>query len=311
MRIDLQQAIDLLRNGKVVGVPTETVYGLAASLSHPQAISEIFTLKGRPSNNPLIIHLQEGSQVIPFADTLPKGFDLLARHFWPGPLTLVIPVKEDTVPKKARAGLPTAAFRVPAHPVTRMLLEQTGPLVMPSANLSGKPSATSPEHVEEDFGQAFPVLHGGHCDKGVESTILYFDGKQWEIIRQGALPSEAFKELLGYSPPIASKAENGKPLCPGQLYRHYAPKAKLKLTKEFAPGMKGVVVGFEGRRYPAECRVMTLGPLSDPEKVAEHLYTALRRLDNENVSAAWVDIDFPAHGLWSTIAERLNKASTT
>lgn len=311
MNVNLDRALKLLLDGDVVAIPTETVYGLAASLSHPAAISRIFNLKGRSSNNPLIIHVADTSQVIPFAKTLPPGFELLAKNFWPGALTIVIPIDLNKVPEKARAGLPTAAFRVPAHPLTRQLLAQSGPLVMPSANLSGKPSATTSEHVEADFGAAFPVLNGGPCEKGLESTILYFDGAQWEIIRQGALPPEAFTSILGYTPQIARKKAGEQPLCPGQLYRHYAPKAQLLLTKEFAPDMQGVVVGFEGRPYPSACHIIPFGPISSPNKVAENLYKVLRKLDDEGVASAWVDMNFPDDGLWSTIAERLNKAAQT
>ena len=309
MRVELETAATLLLNGNVVGVPTETVYGLAAALTHPDAISHIFRLKGRPSNNPLIIHVADASQIAPFAKAFPEDFDLLARHFWPGPLTLILPIDTAKIPEKARAGLPTAAFRVPAHPLTKELLQKTGPLVMPSANLSGKPSSTCPQHVEADFGPTFPVLDGGPCKRGVESTILYYDGSQWEIIRQGALAQEAFSAVLGYLPKIAGKEEGEAPLCPGQLYRHYAPAAKLILTTEFQPSMEGVVIGFEGRAYPPACRLITLGPLSNPQRAAEALYAVLRRLDLEDISSAWVDMNFPPEGLWSTIAERLRKAA--
>lgn len=311
MIIDLQQATARLRNGEVVAVPTETVYGLAASLSLPHAIAQIFSLKGRPENNPLIIHLADPSQVIPFAKSLPAGFDRLVSHFWPGPLTIVIPILPETIPEKARAGLATAAFRVPAHPLACALLTQTGPLVMPSANLSGKPSATQAQHVEADFGPAFPVLDGGACNKGVESTILYYDEKdsRWEIIRQGALSAESFAQILGYTPKIVGKENTATPLCPGQLYRHYAPKAELRLVKTFDPTMQGVVLGYPEHIYPPGCRLIPLGTLSSPGSVAENLYAVLRALDVEKIPAAWVDMNIPENGLWSTIAERLIKAA--
>jgi L-threonylcarbamoyladenylate synthase len=304
MHIPLEQAAALLRNGDVVGVPTETVYGLAAAISQPAAIDRIFALKNRPADNPLIIHVAAIDQIAEFIAGFPAAFDALATEFWPGPLTLVIPILEDSVPNQVRAGLSTAAFRVPGHPLTRELLTMTGPLVMPSANISGRPSATTPVHVEADFGKDFPVLDGGACGKGVESTILIFQGDRWTVGRLGAIPAERFAAVLGYVPAEAKKGE--VPLCPGQRYRHYAPKAKLHFGH-----VEGcdTVLGYREREYVDADRVIILGSISDPEAVAERLYAALRRLDDEGVVAAWVDVDVPREGLWLTILDRLYKAS--
>jgi len=308
MRVSLQQATDLLNRGYVVAVPTETVYGLAASLHHPAAVEAIFTLKGRPSNNPLIIHIANVDQLIPFVQELPPNFPKLIEHFWPGPMTLVLPIDEKAVSTTIRAGLPNAAFRMPEHHLARALLAQTGPLVMPSANLSGKPSATSPEHVEADFGEDFPVLDGGNCTCGLESTILIYSEDMWRVIRLGAIPPEAFKEVLGYTPRVV-KHDAAAPLCPGQMYRHYAPKAELKLTTKFTEEMSGVVLGYTDRQYPAGLSFREFGSLNSPENVAENLYRSLRQLDADNIPIAWVDVNVPSDGLWGTILERLNKAS--
>ena len=154
-------------------------------------------------------------------------------HFWPGPLTLVIPVKEGIIPETASAGLPTAAFRIPSHPIAREIIRQTTPLVMPSANLSGRPSATQASHLQEDFGPDLPYLNGGICDKGVESTILVYKDSRWQLGRLGAIPISKIETLLGY--PLAHIGEKEKPLCPGQLYRHYSPNAVLKMTLFFCP----------------------------------------------------------------------------
>src|SRR5262245_4612508 len=143
MHISLEEAASALKSGLVVAVPTETVYGLAASIDFPDAIEDIFRLKGRPSNNPLIVHVASAKEIAFYVTQQPPQFLKLASAFWPGPLTVVLPVDQVRIPSVARAGLPTAAFRVPNHPLTRELLEITGPLVMPSANLSGKPSATT------------------------------------------------------------------------------------------------------------------------------------------------------------------------
>lgn len=308
MRISLQQASELLSQGKVVGVPTETVYGLAASLSHPEAIKQIFLLKNRPAKNPLIIHLANAQDVLSYIKVLPPGYADLAEAFWPGPMTLVLDAKLEVIPTIVRAGLPTSAFRVPGYDLTHRLLELTGPLVMPSANLSGRPSSTCVEHVEEDFGKKFPVLDGEVCRKGLESTILYFNQGKWSIVRQGVLASEMFEPVLGYAPEAMDKDPKAVPLCPGQLYRHYAPRARLHLAG--SPPIQGVIIGFSDRVYPAGSRLLSLGNSNDPEMAAHRLYAVLRQLDEEEINAAWVDMQFVDEGLWSTLKERLQKAAS-
>lgn len=310
MRETLTQIAHRLIQGEVAAVPTETVYGLAASLRFPKAIDEIFVLKKRPANNPLIIHLAAKEDLFfysPQANDLPH-LDALIQAFWPGPLTLVVPIDISSVPEKVRAGLATAAFRMPAHPLAHALIKLTGPLVMPSANLSGKPSATHPDHVELDFGPDFPVLDGGSCTQGVESTILYFDKTHWKIIRQGAIAAENFLPILGYVPTFELPSDKETPLCPGQMYRHYAPKAKLILTADFSGLSDCVIVGFSDRHYPSE-RVYYLGSSSDADAVARHLYDVLRQLDKDNVVQACIDVDLPNTGLFRTVLERLHKAS--
>jgi L-threonylcarbamoyladenylate synthase len=306
-RISLPEAIAQLKQGQVVAVPTETVYGLAASLSQPEAIQKIFTLKGRPQSNPLIIHASSIQQIEPFTLTFPPNFTALASSFWPGPMTLVIPIIPQAISPIARAGLLTAGFRIPSHELTLKLLQEIGPLVMPSANVSGHPSSTRPEHVEEDFGLSFPVLEGGCCSKGIESTILYYYEDQWVILRLGALEPETFQDLLGYEPMVASIVTD-RLLSPGNLFRHYAPRAKL-ILKGNIPSTVSCILGFEERIYPADKRVVYLGWLADPEGVAANLYQQLRHLDHLGIEAVWVDMDFPSNGLWRTIAERLQRAS--
>ncbi|MCE5317506.1 MAG: threonylcarbamoyl-AMP synthase [Parachlamydia sp.] len=309
MRISLETAADLLRSGQVVAVPTETVYGLAASLEHPEAIRAIFSLKGRPTQNPLIVHLSDISQLGQFVETVPDSFQPLASAFWPGPVTFVLPILQTTIPAEARAGLPTAAFRIPSHPLILDLIQRTGPLLMPSANLSGRPSATLPEHIEADFGLSMPILDGGPAQKGVESTVLREHQGLWEIIRLGAVAPESFEQVLGYIPAVINATKGEKPVCPGQLFRHYAPSARLMPTTSFHADMRGAVVGFSDRQYPQGCSLISLGPSDAPEKVAENLYDTLRRLDREGIEDAWLDMRLPGGGLWQTIAERLFKAA--
>ncbi len=308
MRISLEQARRKILKGEVVGIPTETVYGLAASLNNPSAIDQIFSLKGRPATNPLIIHIAQVTQLRDYAISMPGDITRLTQAFWPGPLTIVLPAKQEVVPTKARAGLSTAAFRMPAHSLTLALIEWLGPLVMPSANLSGKPSATSREHVEADFGENFPVLDGGKCQKGVESTILHYENRTWHIVRLGALAPEAFLPVLGYAPEIVESHSNDGILCPGQHLRHYAPQAKLLLDQPLQK-YAGVVIGFSDRVYPAASKVLVLGPSTDAVKCAENLFGVLRQLDVEQIGEAAVDLGFPDHGLWITIAERLMRAA--
>lgn len=291
--------------GEVVAIPTETVYGLAASYDNPTAIKKIYALKNRPPENPLIMHLASTKEIESFVEALPAGFERLAEAFWPGALTLVLPVIQDKIPEIVRAGLPTQAFRIPSHPIALELLKETGPLVAPSANMSGRPSSVSEAHVETDFGKGFPVLPGGNCTSGVESTILIYSNDKWAIGRLGAIPKEAFEAVLGYIPDLISAKD---PLiCPGQRFRHYAPQAKLRLATEFKS--EGCIIGFSDREYPKGAHVIHLGSSNNPEEVVSHLYETLRLLDEKNIKEATVDMNFPHDGLWQTLRERLSKAS--
>jgi len=314
MEISILEALELINQSEVVAVPTETVYGLAASLFKPAGIEKIFALKGRPANNPLIIHVADKNEILPYLLDPDPNFFKLADAFWPGPLTLVLPIIEDKVPAKARAHLTTAAFRIPNHPLAIELLKLTGPLVMPSANISGRPSATNRQHVETDFGIDFPVLDGGFCIKGLESTILYQDptdaANPIKIIRQGALSQEDLFKVIGIHAEIILPKNNESPLCPGQLYRHYAPKAKLILTTTIPDNYKGVIVGYENRKYPLESMLYSLGDSSKPESISKNLYHVLRKLDEMHVKEALVDINIPNINLFATILERLKKASS-
>ena len=310
MKVSLQKAAHFLTSAEVVALPTETVYGLAASLHQPAAIERLFALKKRPAHNPLIIHLHSASELKKYLlKKIPKLNELILA-FWPGPLTIVIPVEEQKIPAKVRANLATAAFRVPDHPQTLELIKKVGPIVMPSANLSGSPSATTPFHVEKDFGSDFPVLDGGNCQNGLESTVLYFTEEKWVILRLGALTAEQIEAVLGYLPSyLVFEKEQAKPLSPGQLLCHYAPKAKLLLDKDALQRFPPFIIGFEDRIYSSNATILSLGPSNSCEIVAKNLYHALRELDIKQASWAWVDMDFPDTGLWKVIRERLQRAS--
>lgn len=305
MKVSLNDAAMLLLSGNVVSIPTETVFGLAAVYNNTSAVKKIFSLKNRPLNNPLILHIAKALDVKTFVKDVPPHFEELANAFWPGPLTLVIPVIEEKIPSIVRAGLSTQAFRVPALDVTKELIVKTGPLVAPSANLSGRPSATTVSHVEEDFGKEFPVLEGAPSEKGVESTILIYQEGAWWLGRLGAIAVESFEKVLGYLPLF--KRNEASPLCPGQLFRHYAPKATLHLSKQFREG--ATVLGFSDRNYGGAKRVIYFGSSQNVEEVLARLYDLLRKLDEEGILEAFIDIDVPQNGLWATFHERVKKAS--
>lgn len=306
MRISEEQAVARLIRGEVVAIPTETVYGLAASLSHPLAIEAIFSLKGRPANNPLIVHLASSSELLQYVSKPIQGLQELARQFWPGPLTLVLPVHEHLIPALARAHLPTAAFRVPLHPIAQRILMHTGPLVAPSANRSGCPSSTSAAHVETDFGPRFPVVDGGSCASGVESTILIAHAGRWQVGRLGAIAPESFAPLLGYVPEYSISSDTVS--CPGQHYRHYAPRAQLVLG-ETDKIDHPFVVGFSDRIYKNAKRLFCLGQSDDAAGCLNRLYHTLRLLDDEKIPLAWVDMRLPNTGLFRTLRERLIRAA--
>ncbi|MGK5594400.1 MAG: L-threonylcarbamoyladenylate synthase [Parachlamydiaceae bacterium] len=307
MKVDICQAALLLSEGKVVAIPTETVYGLAASLHSPQAVHTIFDLKKRPPKNPLIVHLYSKKAIFDYIADVPPHLEDLVNAFWPGPLTLITNTIAGKIPEQVSAGLPTAAFRFPQHPFAQAILRLAGPLVIPSANLSGRPSSTAYEHVEEDFGEDFPVVDGGRCSKGLESTILIFKEDLWQIARLGALSREELTQVLPYAPPYAIYQATAAPLCPGQMYKHYAPKAKLVLTNCFNDA--SLIIGFEDRDYPPGVEVWHWGSSDDPQKVAQSLYHLLRKLDQQNKAIAWIDSQFPQEGLWQTIHERIQKAA--
>lgn len=311
MKVSLKNATELLLNGSVVAIPTETVYGLAAWLGKESAIEKIFQLKKRSSSNPLIIHVKNVEECLHYVATIPDDFQKLTSAFWPGPLTVVLPIQEEKIPSIARAGLQTAAFRMPNHPVTLAVLESVSPLVAPSANLSGTPSSTKLQHIENDFGSDFPALDG-LCTHGLESTILAQKNGKWEIARLGAISQEAIAKVLGYIPKNNEKTSES-PICPGQLLSHYAPKARLILSDQPYKREENppVVLGFTDRDYSEAKKVFFFGPITNPEEVAHNLYAQLRQLDIEDIQEAWVDIAIPSRGIWATIRERLFRASAS
>lgn len=310
MLIALDEAVSRLQGGEIVAIATETVYGLAARIDRPKAIDAIFFRKRRPQSNPLIIHLQHFEQISRYLSPAfenEKELLSLSRAFWPGPLTLVLPVGDSSIPDSIRAGLPTAAFRIPAHPLTRDLLQKTGPLVAPSANLSGRPSPTTSEHVEVDFGIDFPILDGGPCSSGLESTILGWHLKELHLMRKGAIEPKELERVLGR--PLFEIGEKAVQ-CPGCSSMHYAPRARLIIDPNQLWRI-GAIVGFEDRAYKTagSTRLFSLGSIKDDKRAARQLFATLRSLDAMGIKEAFVDLNLPKWGLWPAICDRLTRAS--
>lgn len=253
--------MDFRQISKLIAFPTETVYGLGASIYDLEAIEQVFQLKGRPQDNPLIVHVASVDEIEPLAHISPKL--KLLEIFWPGPLTVVLQAKE--VPEIVRAGLPTVGIRIPNHPLALELLKKRGPMVAPSANLSGKPSPTCASHVLEDFD--IPVIDGGPCQVGLESTILSLVG-QPTLLRPGAITKAQLEAALDEEV-LLSKSK--KALAPGMKYRHYAPKAPLLLFKSPQALWEHL------QKYPRKKRVLRIGINSS------ELYNFLRECDLHDI----------------------------
>lgn len=294
-------AADLLRGGQIVAIPTETVYGLAADANNAQAVAHIYTAKGRPDFNPLIVHVPDkaaAEQLAVFDDLAER----LAAAFWPGPMTLVLPLREDApVTKAVTAGLPTIAIRCPAHPVMQAVLAKSRlNLAAPSANKSGGISPTRAEHVLASLGGAVPViLDAGPCAAGLESTIVAVRENGWQILRPGPVTAEAIAEVAG-SPPIA--VADAKIEAPGQLASHYAPSKPVRLNAGVAmPGEWligfGAIAGDEN-----------LSATADLAQAAAHLFDALHNADASDRDAIAV-APIPLAGIGVAINDRLARAA--
>ena len=298
----IARAASLLAAGELVAFPTETVYGLGGDARSDLAVARIFEAKGRPSFNPLIVHLPDLAAVEAVAAVSPRARDLAAA-FWPGPLTLVLPVRDGAVSPLVTAGLPTVAVRVPAHPLAQRLLRAFGgPVAAPSANPSGRISPTRADHVLDGLnGRIAAVLDGGPCAVGLESTILLPDPEP-VLLRPGGLPVEALEAALRTT--LAIGGDAGKPTSPGQLASHYAPEAALRLNAtEARPGE--VLVGFGPVRG-----ALSLSETGDPVEAAARLFHALRqadRLAGPGGRIAFAPV--PETGLGRAINDRLRRAA--
>lgn len=307
----IAEASAILRRGGLVAFPTETVYGLGADATDAEAVAGIYAAKERPSFNPLIAHLAdfEAAQVQGvFNETARR----LAEAFWPGPLTLVVPVATTcTVSDLARAGLDSVGLRVPAHPLAHALLAATGkPVAAPSANRSGRVSPTDADHVLGDLdGRIDAVLDGGATDVGVESTIVSCLEGAPRLLRPGGVPREAIEALIGQR--LENGAENEKsPLAPGMLASHYAPRAQVRLNAtRIEPGEAALLFGPQALEGSEQTKAaLNLSASGDLREAAAHLFSYLRQLDASGAPTIAV-APIPETGLGEAINDRLRRAS--
>ena len=299
----IAEAADLLRAGALVAIPTETVYGLAADARNDRAVAAIYAAKNRPAFNPLIVHLPDLAAVARLAVLTPEA-ERLAAAFWPGPLTLVLPLRPDAgLSPLVTAGLDTVAIRLPAHPVARALLVQAGiPVAAPSANPSGRVSPTRAEHVLAGLsGRIAAVLDGGPCAVGVESTILALDGPP-ALLRPGGVAVEAIEAALGA--PLLMPGDPSTPKAPGQLASHYAPEARVRLNATQAREGE-VLVGFGNIAGH-----LTLSASGDLLEAAANLFHFLREADAlAGPGGAIAFAPVPETGLGRAINDRLRRAA--
>ncbi len=297
-----------LRSGRLVAFPTETVYGLGADARNGRAVAAIFEAKGRPHFNPLIVHVANLTAAEGLAEISHQA-RRLADAFWPGPLTLVLPLRPGSgLSDLVTAGLGTVAIRVPAHPIAHALLEAFGgPVAAPSANPSGKLSPTTAAHVIEGLGDRIAaVLDAGPCDVGVESTILGWKGDRPVLLRPGGQAVEALEEALGVR--ISGGAlDAAKPSAPGQLLSHYAPEAALRLEAE-RPEAGEAWLGFGAGPVGVSSPALNLSPSGDLREAAANLFAYLRELDGSGCARIAV-APIPRTGLGLAIADRLARAA--
>lgn len=310
----IQKAVTLLNQDKIIGIPTETVYGLAGNIYSPKAIQSIFAIKQRPFFNPLIVHIKSVADLPKIAIDIPEKALVLAAAFWPGPLTLVL-TKQPNIPDLVTGGKDTVAVRVPNQSMTLALLDQLNyPLAAPSANPFGSISPTSAAHVAGYFKDSLEmVLDGGPCQRGIESTIIGFEKEAPVLYRLGALAIEDIETIVGT---VKKRTHNDStPEAPGMLSRHYAPSTTTILTANVTeclktfPNQKVGVLVFQNQRHDPQIRHQEiLSPKGDLVEAASQLYAALHRLDQQNLDLIIAE-RFPDFGLGKTINDRLQRAT--
>ena len=318
------QAADILRRGGLLGIPTETVYGLGANGLNSEAVAHIFAAKGRPQDNPLILHIPTADWLERYCEDIPQAAYALARRFWPGPLTMILKHKS-IVPAAVTAGLDTVGMRCPAHPVCRAIIAAADlPVAAPSGNTSGRPSPTNMADMLEDMdGKIDGIVDGGPCSVGVESTIIDLTCVPPRLLRPGGVTLEDLRSVLGeveVDPAVTRLMGPGEhPKAPGMKYRHYAPKAPVTVVKgdpartaayirRHIQAGEGVVCFDEfAGDYPGHT-VERLGPAADKAAQARNVFDALRAFDSTDVPAIWSQCPDEG-GIGLAVSNRLNKAA--
>ena len=326
---ELKEASAVIRSGGLVAFPTETVYGLGGDATNPEASRKIYAAKGRPSDNPLIVHIADFSQLRNIVAEVPQEAEKLAEAFWPGPLTMILR-KNEVIPYETTGGLDTVAIRMPSHPVARAFLQDSGCMIAaPSANTSGRPSPTTAQHVWGDLhGKIEILLDGGSVGIGIESTIVDLSEERPMILRPGFITQEMLSAVLGdvgMDPGLASENSKQPPKAPGMRYRHYAPKADLTLvegpmeeviskinalTREAQAMGKsvGVLATEENKDCYVADHVIVIGQRQDEAEIARHLFDVLRQFDDLQVDLIYSE-SFVAAGVGQAIMNRLLKAA--
>ncbi len=322
---DLELAANIIRNGGLVGIPTETVYGLGANALDPTAVENIFIAKGRPSDNPLIIHIAEPQELTNYCVNIPETAWTLAKEFWPGPLTMVLPVSS-VVPKRTTGGLDTVAVRCPATAATRELIRLAGvPIAAPSANISGKPSTTTAQHVLHDMdGRIDAIIDGGPCEVGVESTIVDLTGDTPRLLRPGGITPEYLRAVLGelvIDKAVTAQISNDTVVrAPGMKYKHYAPAADVLIVngsregaaayikRHFAPGNAVLCYEEELPLYEGY-NPTAYGRQGDPSTLSAGLFAALRKLDDRNIGTIFARCPEKSCGISFAVQNRLRKSA--
>ena len=317
-------AAGIIRRGGLVAIPTETVYGLGANGLDEAAVASIFAAKGRPQDNPLILHVAEPKEMEKFCHSIPESAYALADKFWPGPLTMVLPAR-DVVPKRTTAGLSTVAVRCPDNDATRAIIRLSGvPIAAPSANLSGKPSTTTAEHVLHDHdGKIDAIVDGGPCRVGVESTIVDLTEERPRLLRPGGITPEQLLEVLGdlvIDKAVTAQIDKDAVVkAPGMKYRHYAPaepvvivagsreRAAAYIHSHFTPGDRVLCFTEELPLY-ADCSPLAYGSEADVNTLSAGLFAALRELDDPSIHQVYARCPVGG-GVAYAVQNRLKKAA--
>lgn len=290
MKISIQQAINHIKNGEVVAFPTETVYGLGADAFNVEAIKKTFSTKGRPVDNPLIVHISDLEQLSTLAADIPTEAVKLADAFWPGPLTMILP-KKPSVPDIVTAALPTVAVRMPNHPIALEIISKTGPLTAPSANRSGKPSPTRPAHIKNDYGDELMFVDGGISEIGIESTVLDLTPDNPTILRPGVITAQMIEDIIGKPVGTTEGFTHGDntPKSPGTKYTHYKPKADVSWIerpyREFTKN--GYYIFHTGVDAEPSERVFLYN--GNYIKLAKNLYDHFRDADYKGTSNIYIE----------------------